>query len=525
MSVLLGIDIGTSGTKTIAIDSSGKLLAQATEGYPSSQPKPLWSEQNPDDWWNATVNTVKQVMARAGLKREDVVAIGLSGQMHGSVFLDLDNKTIRPAILWNDQRTAVETAEMEESVGGRDELIQLVANPGLTGFTAPKILWLRKHEPKNFEKTRKVLLPKDDVRRRLTGEFATDVSDASGTLLLDVSKREWCKPLLSALDLSIDLLPQCYESDQVTGTLTKEAADLLGLSTKCMVVAGAGDCPAGGIGNGVVKAGIVSTIVGTASIALIHSDSFALDPTGRMHTICHAMPGKWLMMGANLCGGGALQWFRNELCATDFAMFSSGLGAKDAGSSSSENVRTFYETLSAEANKVPPGSEGLFFLPYLSGERTPHNDPYARACFLGLTLAHRRGHMVRSVMEGVAYNMRNSIEMMQELGVPVTEIRATGGGSHSEVWRKIQADTFGRSVYTINCEEGPAYGVALLAGVGAKVWSSVEDACAANIHVAGETKHNNKNAEFYNRAFSLWKSFYPSLKQSFKEIAALEDGR
>lgn len=510
MSVLLGIDIGTSGTKTIAIDSNGKLLAQATQSYPSSQPKPLWSEQNPEDWWNATVSTVKQVVSRAALKRDDVIAIGLSGQMHGSVFLDCDNNVIRPAILWNDQRTARETAEMEQSVGGRHELIQLVANPGLTGFTAPKILWLRKHEPKNFEKTCKVLLPKDDVRRRLTGEFATDVSDASGTLLLDVSKREWCKPLLAALDLSIDLLPQCYESDQVTGTLTKEVADLLGLSTKCLVVAGAGDCPAGGIGNGVVKAGIVSTIVGTASIALIHSDSFALDPTGRMHTICHAMPGKWLMMGANLCGGGALQWFRNELCATDFA---------------STNGRTFYETLSSEAEKVPPGSEGLFFLPYLSGERTPHNDPYARACFLGLTLAHRRGHMVRSVMEGVAYNMRDSIEMMQELGVPVSEIRATGGGAQSDVWRKIQADTFGRSVHTINCEEGPAYGVALLAGVGAKVWSSVEDACSANIHVVAETKHNKANAQYYNRAFPLWKNFYPSLKQSFREIATLEESR
>lgn len=520
MSVLLGIDIGTSGTKTIAIDSDGKLLAQATESYPSSQPKPLWSEQNPDHWWNATVSTVKQVISRAGLKRDDVVAIGLSGQMHGSVFLDRDNNVIRPAILWNDQRTAIETAEMEGAVG-REKLIQLVANPGLTGFTAPKILWLRKHEPKNFEKTHKILLPKDDVRRRLTGEFATDVSDASGTLLLDVSKREWCKPLLSKLDLNIDLLPRCFESDEVTGTLTKEAADLLGLSTKCLVVAGAGDCPAGGIGNGVVETGIVSTIVGTASIALIHSDNFALDPTGRLHTICHAMPGKWLMMGANLCGGGALQWFRNELCATDFSLFSKEMSSGNGN----ENGRTFYQTLSTEAQNVPPGSEGLFFLPYLSGERTPHNDPYARACFLGLTLAHRRGHMVRSVMEGVAYNMRDSIEMMEELAVPVSQIRATGGGAHSEVWRSIQADAFGRSVHTINCEEGPAYGVALLAGVGAKVFANVEEACAANIHVVGETKCSKENVEYYNRAFPLWKSFYPSLKQSFRQIAKLEDAK
>lgn len=520
MSILLGIDIGTSGTKTVAIDSNGQLLAQANESYPSAQPKPLWSEQNPEHWWNATVSTVKQVMSRANIRGDDVVAIGLSGQMHGAVFLDSNNNVIRPAILWNDQRTAVETLEMEESVGGRSTLIQMVANPGLTGFTAPKILWLRKHEPKNFEKTRKILLPKDDVRRRLTGEFATDVSDASGTLLLDVSKRQWCKPLLSKLDLSIDLLPRCFESDEVTGALSRESADLLGLSTKCVVVAGAGDCPAGGIGNGVVKSGIVSTIVGTASIALIHSDQFALDPTGRLHTICHAMPGKWLMMGANLCGGGALQWFRNELCATDFSMFQNEGSSKP----SSDNGRTFYETLSGEAQNVPPGSEGLFFLPYLSGERTPHNDPYARACFLGLTLAHTRGHMVRSVMEGVAYNMRDSIEMMEELGVPVSEIRVTGGGSHSEIWRRIQADTFGRSVHTINCEEGPAYGVALLAGVGARIFASVEEACSANIRVVDETKCDKTNVEYYNRAFPLWKRFYPALKSSFREIATLEDG-
>ncbi|MBX9693092.1 MAG: xylulokinase [Cyanobacteria bacterium] len=514
MTIFLGIDIGTSGTKTIAIDEKGTILAQAMDTYSSFEPKPLWSEQNPDDWWRATVNTIRQVVKEAGIKGADVRAIGLSGQMHGSVFLDRNNKVIRPAILWNDQRTAVETAEMEEAVGGREELVKLVANPGLTGFTAPKILWLRKHEPENFERTCKVLLPKDEIRRRLTGEFATDLSDASGYLLLDVAQRRWNTSLLSTLDLSIDLLPRCVESSEVTGTLTAKAAELLGLSRDCVVVGGAGDCAAGAIGNGVVREGILSTIVGTASIVIMHSDKFALDPLGRLHTICHAVPGRWLLMGANLCGAGALQWFRNRLCSTDNSI-------QQAEDERIGHSGSFYDTLSAEAEKIPAGSEGLFFLPYLSGERTPHNDPLARACFLGLTLAHTRGHMVRSIMEGVAFNMRDSLDMMRDLGTSVREIRATGGGSHSQLWRSIQADVFASDVLTINCDEGPALGVALLAAVGANAFSSIDEACQATIRVTGKTDFERQRAEFYQRAFTLWKCYYPRLKESFQEIAAL----
>ncbi len=516
MSVFLGIDIGTSGTKTIALNLRGVVLAQASESYSSFQSKPLWSEQNPDDWWTATVNTVRKVLWAANISPEEVKAIGLSGQMHGSVFLDKDNNVIRPAILWNDQRTACETAELEESVGGREQLVSLVANPGLTGFTAPKILWLRKHEPENFEKTYKVLLPKDEIRRRLTGEFATDVSDASGTLLFDVATRKWCHPLLSTLDLDPSLFPRCYESPEVTGKVSKQVAKLLGLSPDCIVVGGAGDCAAAAIGNGVVSEGILSTILGTASVTVLNSDKFATDPKGRLHTICHAVPGKWLFMGANLCGGGALQWFRNQLCLKDYLFHAER--RSDTTSSGS-----FYETLSQEAERIPPGSDGLFFLPYLSGERTPHNDPYARGCFLGLTLAHTRGHLVRSIMEGVTYNMRDSIEMMKALNLPVNEIRATGGGSQSPVWVKIQADTFGQSIFNINCDEGPAYGAALLGAVGARAFGSVQEACEATIRVVSETQSTFRSSKYYNDAFRIWKHYYPILKESFRDIAVLQD--
>ncbi len=365
MSVFLGIDIGTSGTKTLAIDEQGKILADATETYPCHHPRPLWSEQDPEDWWRATATTVRAVMKKARLKAADVKSIGLSGQMHGSVFLDKQNRVIRRALLWNDQRTATECEEIERRVGGRRKLIKLVANPALTGFTAPKILWLRNHEPKHFEALHKVLLPKDEIRRRLTGEFATDVSDASGMLLLDVAKRNWSKTLLSKLELEVDLLARCYESEEVTGKLTRTAAAELGLSTDCVVVGGAGDCAAGAVGNGIVNQGTLSTSIGTSGVMFVHSDTVKIDPEGRIHTFCHAVHGKWHMMGVNLSAGGSLQWFRNQLCQAEMA-------------AALKSNREPYDILGAEAEAVKAGSAGLFFLPYLSGERTPHADPNAR---------------------------------------------------------------------------------------------------------------------------------------------------
>jgi xylulokinase len=509
MSVFLGIDIGTSGTKTLAIDPEGKILAAAMETYPCYVPKPLWSEQDPEDWWQATIKGVRSVMKKARLKSADVKAIGLSGQMHGSVFLDKQNKVIRRAILWNDQRTSAECQEMEQRVGGREKLIQMVANPAMTGFTAPKILWLRNREPRHFERTRKVLLPKDEIRRRLTGQFATDVSDASGMLLLDVARRTWSKPLLEALELDVDLLAPCYESEDVTGNLTAETARTLGLTTDCVVVGGAGDCAAGAIGNGIVQRGVLSTSIGTSGVMFVHCDDVKIDPAGRVHTFCHAVRGKWHMMGVNLSAGGSLQWFRNELCKADTAQ-------------AKKTKTEVYDLLCQEAEAVQPGSQGLFFLPYLSGERTPHADPDARGCFVGLTLAHTRGHLIRSIMEGVTYSMRDSLEIIEALGVPAREIRASGGGSRSPLWRQIQANVFGRMVVTINSEEGAAYGVALLAAVGAGAFKNIQEACAATIRVVRETAVQKPAKQYYDRAFPIYQKLYRSLKDDFKCIAALE---
>ncbi len=506
MSVFLGIDIGTSGTKTLAIDSAGKILAEATQAYPLYHPKPLWSEQDPEDWWLATIHTVRAVIEKASLKPADVKSIGLSGQMHGSVFLDKHNRVIRRALLWNDQRTAAECAEIEQRVGGRRNLIKLVANPALTGFTAPKILWLRNHEPRNFVKTVKVLLPKDEIRRRLTGELATDVSDASGMLLLDIKRRDWSKPLLAKLDLDIGLLAKCYESEEVTGKLTRESADQLGLTTNCLVVGGAGDCAAGAVGNGIVRKGVLSTSIGTSGVMFVHSDTMEFDPAGRLHTFCHAVRGKWHMMGVNLSAGGGLQWFRNRLCRAEVEAATGG---------------EFYDLLAAEAGATPAGSDGLFYLPYLSGERTPHADPDARACFIGLTPTHTRGHMVRSVMEGVTYAMRDSLAIIRELGVPVKQIRASGGGSRSQLWRQIQADVFGQKVVTLNSEEGAAYGVALLAAVGAGAYRDIQEACDATIQVVKETPANRKASASYDRGFPIYQNLYRDLKHDFKSIAQL----
>lgn len=499
MSVFIGIDIGTSGTKSIAIDGNGRILAEATASYPLYQPKPLWSEQDPDDWWKATVETVTSVVTSAGLKPADVKAIGLSGQMHGAVFLDNNQQVIRRAILWNDQRTASECLGIERLVGGRAQLIQLVANPALTGFTAPKILWLRDNEPANFARVSKVLLPKDEIRRRLTGEFATDVSDASGMLLFDVAKRSWSKTLLTKLDLSQDMFARTYESQEVTGKLTAESAQLLGLTTDCVVVAGAGDCAAGAIGSGIVREGLVSTSIGSSGVVFAHSENFAVDPSGRLHTFCHAVKDKWHLMGVTLAAGASLQWFRNNLC-----------------------LISDYEQLTAEARATKAGSDGLFFLPYLSGERTPHADPDARGSFIGLTLSHSRGHLVRSIMEGVAYSLNDSLAIMRELNISIEEIRASGGGAKSDLWRQIQADVFNESTSLLTAEHGAAYGVALLAAVGTGAFTSIEEACEATVSVRHQLKPDTNSSRFYKRAFPVYQGLYQSLKDNFKQIAALE---
>lgn len=508
MAVFLGIDVGTSGTKTIAMQVDGEILASAMAEYPLSSPKSGWSEQDPEHWWKATIETVKKVIKAGKLKPDQIAGIGLSGQMHGSVFLDKQQQVIRPAILWNDQRTAAECAEIEKKAGGREKLIGLVANPALTGFTAPKILWLRKNEPKNFDKTTQVLLPKDYVRFRLTGEYATEVSDASGTLLLDVKNRQWSKTLLDKLDLKASLLPKVYESEDVTGELSAASAKLLGLKPGVPVVGGGGDQAAGAVGNGIVKRGVISATMGTSGVVFAHSDDVQIDPQGRVHTFCHAVRGKWHVMGVVLSAGGSLQWYRNQLGQTEIA--------------AAKKIKTDpYNLLTDAAAEAPPGCEGLFFLPYLSGERTPHADPNARGAWVGLSLRHTQAHLIRSVMEGATYAMRDSLEIINELKIPIREIRLSGGGARSKFWRQLQADLYGRRVVTINAEEGPAYGAALLAASGTGHYKGVAEACAATVKVVQTTDPLAEAKRIYTKCYPMFGRLYKSLKSDFAELQRL----
>lgn len=506
MSVFLGIDVGTSGTKTLAIREDGTILSSSTFEYPLSSPQPGWSEQNPEDWWKATQHGVAAVLQRGRIKPAEVKGIGLSGQMHGSVFLDKSHSVVRPALLWNDQRTAAECAEIERRAGGRKALIRQVANPALTGFTAPKILWLRNHEPRNFEKTVKVLLPKDFVRHRLTGEFATEVSDASGTLLLDVRKRRWSKSLLEKLDFDVNLLPTVYESEEVSGRLSATGAAALGLPQGVPVVGGGGDQAASAVGNGIVRRGVISATMGTSGVVFAHSDDVQIDPAGRVHTFCHAVRDKWHVMGVVLSAGGSLQWYRNQLGQTETATAAS-MGVDP------------YELITAQAAQAPVGSEGLYFLPYLTGERTPHADPFARAAWIGLSLRHGKPHMARSVIEGATYAMRDCLEIIREMGVPVREIRLSGGGARSPFWRQIQADIYGQKVVTINAEEGPAFGVALLAAAGTGAYKDVVQACEATITVVSRTEPRAAARRAYNAYYPIYRRLYQSLQQDFREIA------
>ena len=505
MGFYIGIDIGTSGTKSLLIDEEGKMLAESVAEYGVSMPKPMWTEQNPEDWWQATIKTVRGVLKASKVKPADVKAIGLSGQMHGSVFLDARKQVIRPALLWNDQRTSAECEEITTRAGGRDKLIELVANPALTGFTAPKVLWLRNNEKKNFDKLRHLLLPKDEIRRRLTGDLATEVSDASGMLLLDVVNRKWSKELLSKLELDESLLAKVYESEEVTGTLLPDVAKQLGLTTSCKVVGGAGDCAAGAVGNGIVKQGILTTSLGTSGVVFVHSDQPQYDQLGRLHTFCHAVRGKWHMMGVTLSAAGSLQWFVQHVCKE----LANKRGADP------------YKVINEEAEKIASGSQGLFFLPYLAGERTPHADANARGCFIGLTGAHDRGHMARSVMEGVAYSLRESLAIIRSLDIPVKEIRLSGGGAKSDLWKQILADVFGQPTCTINAEQGPAFGVALLAAVGDGAFKNIEEACKSTISVVEKVSVRKAASKTYDAAFPVYQGLYQHLKQDFAAISKL----
>jgi len=508
MAFLLGIDIGTSGTKTLLIDSQGGVVASATVEYPMDTPRPLWCEQDPEDWWQAAVQSIRQVLSTSGINKTEIAGVGLSGQMHGLVLLDAQGQVLRPCIMWNDQRTGAECQWIMDKVG-RQRFLELTANLALPGFTAPKIIWTRNHEPEVYARIAKVLLPKDYVRYRMTGEYVTEVSDASGTVLLNVGKRQWSDEVLKELDIPAEWMPTCVESPEITGHVTAAVAEATGLPVGLPVIGGGGDQAASGVGTGIVEPGLVSVTMGTSGVVFAYTDQPSRDVDGRLHTFCHAVPGKWHVMGVTLAAGGSFRWLRDTLGGTEMDV--AALTGVDP-----------YEVLTAEAAQAPAGCEGLIYLPYLSGERTPYPDPNARGTFFGLTVRHNKRHMVRSVLEGVAYSLRDSIELFRQMNVPIQQVRATGGGARSRVWRQILADVFGAELVTVNITDGSAYGAALLAGVGARVYASVPEACAQTIKIVDKVEPIAANAVKYDAYYGVYRSLYGALKPAFDAVAAID---
>ncbi len=498
---LLGIDIGTGGTRAVLIDETGRVLGSATaEHQPISAPHRGWAEQEPDDWWAAACKAVPQALANAKATAEEVESVGLTGQMHGLVMLDADGKVLRPALIWCDQRTEEECRAITEKIGAK-RLIELTANPALTGFTLPKIWWVQKHEPEIWKRVRKIMLPKDYVRFRLTGAHAIDVADASGTLILDVVNRRWSKEMMAASNLSQEMLPKVLESQEISGKISDAGAKASGLRAGTPVVAGAGDQAAGAVGMGIVRPGAVSATIGTSGVVFAATASPEFDPKGRIHTFCHAVPKRWHVMGVTQAAGFSLRWFRDQFGV--------------AGDSS----RDPYDRLMDEASNAPAGSDGVLWAPYLMGERTPHLDPSARGALVGLSSTHTRAHVVRAILEGVAYSLRDTLTIFAELKLPTESIRLGGGGARGGLWRQIQADVYGMPVDIVEAEEGPAYGAALLAGVGVGVWSSVDEACDTAVRVATRVQPNSASSAVMNKQYAAYRRLYPALREVYAGAA------
>jgi xylulokinase len=487
----MGIDVSTTATKALLVDSDGKVMGVASSSYGYETPQPLWSEQDPHLWWSATIEAISRLLAETGVTGSEIEAIGLTGQMHGAVLLDEDDEVVRPAILWNDQRTQAECDRIRELVG-RDRLIQVTGNDALTGFTAPKLLWVRDNEPESWSRVRHVLLPKDYVRLRLTGSHAVDVAGGSGTILFGLRERTWSPEILQDLDIDPALLPPTFEGPAVTGTLSAVAAEATGLQAGTTVVAGGGDQSANAVGVGAVTPGVVALSLGTSGVVFATTAEPAIEPDGRVHAFCHAVPGRWHMMGVMLSAAGSLRWWRDAV-------------APD---------RTFDDLVDG-ASQVPAASDGLLFLPYLTGERTPHPDPAARGAFVGLTVRHDMRHMTRAVMEGVAFGLRDSLELMTAAGVATpSQIRASGGGTRSPLWRQILADVLEAEIATVPTEEGAAYGAAVLAAVGAGWFESVDQACAQVVSVNPAASPGD-DAEAYREAHARYVGLYPALAPTF----------
>lgn len=509
MRCVLGIDIGTTGVKVLLLSETGDLIASETVGYLLYTPKPNWAEQHPEDWWEATVSAIRSCLEQARITHGGNVAvqgIGLSGQMHSSVFMGGDGEVLRPAILWCDQRTESQCQQIVDIVGF-DRLITNTSNRALAGFTAPKILWLHQYEPEVYERIHKVLLPKDYIRYKLTGVFATDVSDASGTLLFDVANRRWSDEMMQALQIPREWLPDCYESIDITGYISKEAAIILGLNEGTPVVGGGGDQAAGAVGNGIVREGFASCVLGTSGVVFWHSDEHFSDAQGRLHSFCHAVPGKWHLMGVTLSAGGSLRWFRDTLCQQEVN------DAKLKGIDS-------YHTITHQAASITPGSEGLLFLPYLAGERTPHADANARGAFLGLSLRHTKDHMARAVLEGITMSLKDCFDLGHEFGFAPERICLSGGGARSDIWQQMISDAFQVKVNRVGTDEGPAYGAAILASIGAGIYNSVAEACSELILEVDSKSPNVAISEIYQGLYDLYKPLYPTLKDHFERNTA-----
>lgn len=492
----IGIDVSTTASKALVIDEAGQVVASHGAPHELSTPRPLWSEQDPRQWWDATCASLRAVLQQ--VSPADVAAVGLTGQMHGLTLLDASDQVLRPAILWNDQRTAAECAAITEQVGAA-RLYQEIGSLMLPGFTAPKIAWVRQHEPEVFRQVAHILLPKDYVRLLLTGAYATDVSDGSGMGLMEIGRRAWSDTMLAALDLPRALLPELCEGPEVCARVSAAGAAATGLRAGTPVVGGAGDQPATAIGSGILARGQTSITVGTSGVVFIANDQYQPEPDGRLHTFCHAVPGYWFHMGVMLSAAGGMRWLHDALAA---------------GSS--------YDQLSDMAGQVPHGAEGLVFVPYLTGERHPHPDPLARGAFVGLTLRSGLGHLVRAVMEGVAFGLRDNLELLRGLGVRPATAAVSGGASQSAVWRQILTDIAGIPLYTINSSEGAALGAAILAAVGAGAWPDVPSACDDLIRQVDISEPSVEGQAAYERLYPIYRQLYPALRQSFGELAAFE---
>lgn len=496
MDYLLGLDIGTSGVKALLISVEGKIISSKTESYPLATPHSGWAEQSPYDWWEATVKVIEEVVSSTPIGSTQIKGISLSGQMHSSVFLDEKMEVIRPAILWSDTRTSEQCKEIYTKVGGLNQLIDYVSNPALEGFTAPKILWLKENEPENYQKVKYILLAKDYIRYRLTGELFTEVSDAAGTLLFDVIKKRWSTSLLEKLEIDPDLLPPILNSFDLAGRITKPIAEKTGLKFGTPVVAGGADNACGAVGSGIIQEGRVMVSIGSSGVVLAQTDNPQADQEGRIHLFNHACPNSWYMMGVMLSAGMSYEWLEKKL-------FNNSLD---------------YPKLDQLAEEIEPGSEGLLFLPYLYGERTPHNDANARGVYFGISGKHDQRHFTRSVLEGVTFALKDSLELIKDKGVKVKEIRAIGGGAKSSVWQQILADILGKEINLLNVEEGPAFGASLIAGVGVGVYGSFTEAVSGIVKVQKTIVPRIQNTEKYNQYYQLYKKLYYSLKEDFKEL-------